>query len=153
MLKKSLVDTAYDIMTEQYDSGNHDAVAFLGLCEKICERLGLSEEAFAGLVSRFYTDMTLDGRFVLKENNTWTLREHELYKNVHIDMNDVYSEDDLSETPKKKKKKSDIFDDTDDLDEEVEDTEEHDDYDEEGEEDPYSDEENLLDEEDSDEND
>lgn len=166
MLKKSLVDTAYEIMTERYDSGDKNPVAFLELCQGICENLGLSEEAFARLVSRFYTDMTLDGRFVLKENNTWSLREHELYKNVHIDMNDVYSEDDLPDTRKKKKEKTDIFDDIDDIDdsedlEDIDDSDDRDDYeDEEVDDDPYAtdeeDEDELLvgdEDEDSDDND
>lgn len=92
--KHSLVDTAYEIMTDRYNKGDVTPIPFMELCEKICEVLEISEEYFSLHVSRFYTDMTLDGRFVLKENNTWTLREHEHFENVHIDMNDVYSMDD-----------------------------------------------------------
>ena len=88
MSEKSLVTTAYELMSERAPK------PFLELCSEICDRLGLSEEEFTRLVSRFYTDLTLDGRFVIKENNKWTLREHEKYKDVHIDMNDVYSMDD-----------------------------------------------------------
>ena len=94
MSEKSLVTTAYELMSEAYDRGDRAPKPFLELCSEICDRLGLSEEEFTRLVSRFYTDLTLDGRFVIKENNKWTLREHEKYKDVHIDMNDVYSMDD-----------------------------------------------------------
>ena len=102
MSEKSLVTTAYELMSEAYDRGDRAPKPFLELCSEICDRLGLSEEEFTRLVSRFYTDLTLDGRFVIKENNTWTLREHEKYKDVHIDMNDVYSmdEEDLEEVKK-----------------------------------------------------
>ena len=101
MSEKSLVTTAYELMSEAYDRGDRAPKPFLELCSEICDRLGLSEEEFTRLVSRFYTDLTLDGRFVIKENNTWTLREHEKYKDVHIDMNDVYSMDDDLEEDKK----------------------------------------------------
>ena len=97
MSEKSLVTTAYELMSEAYDRGDRAPKPFLELCSEICDRLGLSEEEFTRLVSRFYTDLTLDGRFVIKENNTWTLREHEKYKDVHIDMNDVYSMDEDKE--------------------------------------------------------
>ena len=76
MSEKSLVTTAYELMSEAYDRGDRAPKPFLELCSEICDRLGLSEEEFTRLVSRFYTDLTLDGRFVIKENNTWTLREH-----------------------------------------------------------------------------
>ena len=102
MSEKSLVGTAYGIMTDRYDCGEHSPIPFGELCQAIIERLGLSESDFLKEVSRFYTDMTLDGRFVIRENNTWTLREHERYKDVHIDMNDVYADDDSEETEEKK---------------------------------------------------
>ena len=102
MSEKSLVTTAYELMSEAYDRGDRAPKPFLELCSEICDRLGLSEEEFTRLVSRFYTDLTLDGRFVIKGNNTWTLREHEKYEAVHIDMNDLYSmgEEDLEEGKK-----------------------------------------------------
>lgn len=90
MVKKSIVDIAYEAMNQWYDSGRVEAIPFAELCEEVCSRLELIEDEFASIASRFYTDLTIDGRFVIKENNTWTLRKHEKYANVHIDMNDVY---------------------------------------------------------------
>lgn len=101
MVDKSLVNVAYEILSEDYNNGNKEPKPFLQLCSEICDRVGMTEEEFMKLVSRFYTDLTLDGRFVIKENNTWTLREHELYKNVHIDMNKVYSIDEFEDDEKK----------------------------------------------------
>ena len=107
MVDKSLVNVAYEILSEDYNSGNKEPKPFLQLCSEICDRIGMTEEEFMKLVSRFYTDLTLDGRFVIKENNTWTLREHELYKNVHIDMNKVYSIDEFEEDDEKKDENTD----------------------------------------------
>ncbi len=104
MVEKSLVSVAYDILSEDYNSGKKEPKEFLALCAEICNRINMSEEEFTKLVSRFYTDLTLDGRFVIKENNTWSLREHELYKNIHIDMNKVYSDLDVDEGENEKRK-------------------------------------------------
>ena len=126
MVDKSLVNVAYEILSEDYKSGKKEHKPFLQLCSEICDRIGMTEEEFMKLVSRFYTDLTLDGRFVIKENNTWTLREHELYKNVHIDMNKVYSIDEFEEDDEKKDENTD-----------EDDEDESDSYDEEKEENNY----------------
>lgn len=118
MAEKSLVNVAYQILSEDYNSGKTEPKKFLELCSEICDRLGMTEEEFMKVVSRFYTDLTLDGRFVIKENNTWVLREHELYKNVHIDMNKVY---DLEEENDEDGKKDDDSDDSDSFEEKEED--------------------------------
>lgn len=119
---KALIDYAYDIIKERYASVKEaDPITFMQLCRDICERANISEEEFAKQVSSFYTDLTLDGRFVIRENNTWSLKEFEKYENIHIDMNDVYELDDLTETEEEEEEDdseivSDISDDEDDED-------------------------------------
>ncbi len=83
-------------------------MAFGDLMVAVGHELGYdSEEALLKVASRFYTDLTLDGRFVIKENNTWVLREHELFENVHIDMNEVYSLDEYKDDDEAVEKKND----------------------------------------------
>ena len=53
---------------------------------------GMNEEEAEQNISKFYTKLTLDERFVLLEDNTWDLRERQSFDKVHIDMNDIYSE-------------------------------------------------------------
>ncbi len=128
MVEKSLVSVAYEILSEDYNNGKTDPKPFLELCSEICSRVNLTEEEFMKLVSRFYTDLTLDGRFVIKENNTWVLREHVKYKELHTDMNKAYSdlvdEDELDENDRKRTDEngediedSDLSDDSDENDE------------------------------------
>lgn len=96
----SLVDVAYKVMSDRYLK-DQNPVSFSDLLIEVGKELDIKEEEeLMELASRFYTALTLDGRFVIKENNTWTLREHELFSNVHIDMNDVYSDDDDEEGDK-----------------------------------------------------
>lgn len=92
---KSLVDIAYDVLRQEYEEKNSSVpMPFGELLLAVGKVLGMTDEnRLIDLASRFYTALTTDGRFVIKENNTWVLREHELYENVHIDMNDVYSDE------------------------------------------------------------
>jgi DNA-directed RNA polymerase subunit delta len=93
---KSFVDEAYDVLAADYKKkGKPVPMAFNELMMAVGQKRGITkEEELLKMVSRFYTSLTMDGRFVIKENNTWVLREHEKFENVHIDMNDVYSDDD-----------------------------------------------------------
>ena len=43
-------------------------------------------------ISAFYTNLTLDGRFVTLGENVWDLRTRQKFEKVHIDMKDVYAE-------------------------------------------------------------
>ena len=51
--------------------------------------------------SLFYTNITLDGRFITVGENNWDLRSRHKFSDVHIDMNDIYADDeeDVSEEP------------------------------------------------------
>ena len=99
--KESLVDTAYEILTERYADGSIDrekGFSFAALLQEAGARIGLeSEEELSKVASPFYTSLTIDGRFVNKGNNSWVLREHELFENVHIDMNDAYVSDEYEQ--------------------------------------------------------
>ena len=44
--------------------------------------------------SLFYTNITLDGRFITVGENNWDLRSRHKFDEVHIDMNDIYTDED-----------------------------------------------------------
>lgn len=127
MYKQSYVEVAYEVLSEVYDNApevagkkQNYALAFGELAGMVCERMGITnQDDMLKIASKFYTALTIDGRFVLREDNTWVLREHELFDSVHIDMNSVYSED--------------PDEDSEDEDNESSDEERSDDYDEENE--------------------
>lgn len=93
----SYVDLAYQILVDAYDhNGKSVPMKFLDLLKEVGDRLGYTtEDEYLELASKFYTALTIDGRFVAKENNTWVLREHEKYADVHIDMNKIYTDEDI----------------------------------------------------------
>lgn len=90
--RESFVNTAYDIVVK-----NGAELPFATLWNAVCEELGLSEEDRVNRVSYFYTQLTLDGRFVTLGENVWDLRIRHTFDKVHIDMNEVYSDDEEEE--------------------------------------------------------
>ena len=103
---KSLVDLAYEVRTDLYAKEGKDfkPVSFGELLRKVGNLRGITDEnELIARASHFYTELTLDGRFVVRENN----REHEKYADAHIDRNDAYSYDEYEEDEDEEKKEKD----------------------------------------------
>lgn len=92
MLKRSMVEVGYELLEKK--QGPQKFNKFWG---EVSEVLGLDENESEAYISDFYTNLSLDERFVLLEDNTWDLRERQSFDKVHIDMNDIYSEIDEEE--------------------------------------------------------
>ena len=86
-MAKSLLDYAYD-----YVSGKTEQSKFQEIWAYCVKEAGLSEEEANQKVSRFYTNLMLDGRFVTLGENEWDLRVRHKFEKVHIDMSEVYSD-------------------------------------------------------------
>ena len=86
-MSKSLLDYAYDYVSNQSQQSK-----FQDIWAYCVKEAGLSEEEAAAKVSRFYTNLMLDGRFVTLGENEWDLRVRHKFEKVHIDMSEVYSE-------------------------------------------------------------
>ena len=86
-MSKSLLDLAYD-----YVSGQNQQSKFQDIWAYCVKEAGLSEEEANAKVSRFYTNLMLDGRFVTLGENEWDLRIRHKFEKVHIDMSEVYSD-------------------------------------------------------------
>ena len=82
---ESMVDVAFDILNETQRTMN-----FQELYHEITKKLELTDEESLAKIAQFYTNLSLDGRFVTLGNNEWDLRKNQTYDKVHIDMNDVY---------------------------------------------------------------
>ena len=108
LAEESLIDLAYAILEER-----KSAILFNDLVKEIQSLNGLSDEEMKSRLVQFYTDMNIDGRFLLNHESGWGLREW--YKVETI-------EEETAPTVKARKKKSKaVIDDEDeiiDLDEE-----------------------------------
>ena len=120
-MDKSLIEHAYDFVSSQ-----KEPISFAKIWEAVREAAGLSDEEASAKVSRFYTNLTLDGRFVTLGENNWDLRSRHTFDKVHIDMKDVYSDvetsDDDREDDEEEKEYNEIFEEPKDEDDEKSDS-------------------------------
>lgn len=85
MVQKSNLDIAYELVLKK-----KAPVEFNKLWQEVSQIQGFSEEEANAKIGKFYTNLSLDGRFITLGENTWDLRERYVFEKVHIDMNDVY---------------------------------------------------------------
>lgn len=117
--RESKTDIAYRIMQKRKKE-----ISFYELWDKIKEELAkeLAPEDLEEVendISFFYTNLTLDGRFVQLADNKWNLRERVKFDDIHMDMNDIYQEDEESET---ETEETEDYDTTDEFDESYDDS-------------------------------
>lgn len=122
MTNKSNIQIAYELVESR-----GTAVAFNEIWDEVKKQSGMTEEECARELGRFYTNLSLDGRFVTLGENTWDLRKHHTFDKVHIDMNDVYADDDekdLEDMDEEEKEYEQILESDEDRDEDEEDNDE-----------------------------
>ena len=90
--QSSMVDVAHELMTKK-----KKPVDFYKLWQEVCEIKGFTAEQQEELESQFYTNITLDGRLITVGENHWDLRSRHKFSEVHIDMNDVYADEEESD--------------------------------------------------------
>ncbi len=86
--QSSMVDVAFDLMTKK-----KKPVDFYKLWQEVSEIKGFDQNDQEENESLFYTNITLDGRFITVGENRWDLRSRHKFDEVHIDMNDFYADD------------------------------------------------------------
>lgn len=96
---KSMLEVAYEII-----AASETPLAFKDLYEEVSKKLSMTQEDFAERIGEFYTQLTLDSRFVTLIDNTWDLRSRHTYDKVHMDVNDFYSEVEESDDDEEDKK-------------------------------------------------
>ena len=119
-MEKSNLDVAFELVSKK-----KNPVVFSKLWEEVSQIQGLSEDEAKKRASKFYTALSLDGRFITLGDNTWDLRSRYTFDKVHIDMNEVYS-DESDEVEDEDRSEDDYF-----IDEEDEESEDEEDDDEE----------------------
>ena len=87
---KSMSDAAYEIMSKKKRS-----IAFIKLWEEVMNETKVSED----LVAQFYSDLTLDSRFVQLKDNKWDLRSRRKFEEHYVDISKIDLEDDEESAP------------------------------------------------------
>lgn len=84
-----MVDIAYDLMSKKKKE-----VLFIKLWEEVSQIKGLSQTQADDLIAQFYTDISLDDRFVHLKDNKWDLRSRHKFEDVVIDTDAILVDDD-----------------------------------------------------------
>ena len=123
LAEESFVDLTYAILAETHETKNYPE-----LVVEIEQLLDLSKEEMKARLVQFYTDMNIDGRFLILGENRWGLREWYPVEQI---------EEESAPTVKARKKKTKVAGDEgfDDIDLDLEDELEFDDFDEDDDED------------------
>ena len=89
-----------------------EGMSFKELWISVNDELGYDGKIASRKKSQFYTDLTLDGRFIMLENNVWNLKSRYKYQQVEV------KEDEYEEIEDYDDEDEDEFDDEEDEDEE-----------------------------------
>ena len=85
---RSMADVAYDVLSSKKRS-----VQFNKLWAEVCKITGANNNK----VSQFYSDLSLDSRFVCLKDNKWDLVERRKYEESHVDISKIELEEDEPE--------------------------------------------------------
>lgn len=86
--KKSMINVAYEQLKQA-----RKTVGFAELYNLVCEDLHLTDDQKKKAIARFYTDISLDGRFIALPGNNWDLKEHKTSEEVRSTLKVAYDED------------------------------------------------------------
>ncbi|HOJ44492.1 MAG TPA: DNA-directed RNA polymerase subunit delta [Bacilli bacterium] len=82
MVEKSMLDIAYELIVAK-----GEPVSFKDIWSQVLVHLPATP---SDRVARFYTNMTLDGRFVALGGNMWDLRSKYTFKELYEDARGVF---------------------------------------------------------------
>lgn len=101
MNEKSLLDYGFDVL-----SNSKDPIKFVDLFNESLKLSGLelSQQELKVKMSKFYTQLSLDGRFITLTDNFWDLRSRHVFEQVHLDMIDAYSDEEEEEVDEEEQK-------------------------------------------------
>lgn len=92
-MAKSLIDHAFEFV-----STNKNGAKFQEIWEYACKEANLSKEEQDARISIFFTNLTLDGRFVNLGDNYWDLRTRHTFDVSYVDNSYAYAAEDQDDT-------------------------------------------------------
>lgn len=94
-MKKAMIDVAYDLMKTK-----KKAIVFIKIWEEVCQIMAFTKMQEEDNIAQFYSDLSLDDRFVNVGDNKWDLRERHTYREVVVDTEEILideTDDDVEE--------------------------------------------------------
>lgn len=101
-MKKSMIEVAYGVLKQ-----NKEPMPFVNLWKLVSEEMGYSQSQFEDNIAQFYTDLSIDSRYINLSGNVWDLRSrHKLAENVlDTDSLSVEEDEEIEESSELEEKK------------------------------------------------
>ncbi len=124
LTKTELDLLSYTDLTEMILKEEKKSLNTPTIFKKICDLLEYSDEEFGDKIGDYYTSLTIDKRFVFKENNEWDLREKHAVELTLDDEEEIEDEEEIiEEEPEEEIEEENIeindIDDIDDVDDDL----------------------------------
>lgn len=87
--EKSMIEVAYQVLTN-----NNGSMPFVDLWKDVSQEMGFNQTQFEDNIAQFYTDLSLDGRFLNMSQNTWDLRSRHTYSESVMDTDSIAIDED-----------------------------------------------------------
>ena len=84
-----MIEVAYQVLTN-----NNGAMPFVDLWKDVSQEMGFTQTQFEDNIAQFYTDLSLDGRFLNMSQNTWDLRSRHTYSESVMDTDSIAIDED-----------------------------------------------------------
>ena len=88
MSNQSMTDAAFKVL-ESYSK----PIPFSELWNKVSKSLGMNDDLAKKKISVFYTNLSLDGRFVVLKENKWQLRQRLKFADSYVDTSAIEIDD------------------------------------------------------------
>lgn len=87
-MSKSMIDVAYELMVKK-----KKAVVFLKLWEDVSTMMSFTPQQEEDNIAQFYSDLSLDDRFVCIGDNKWDLKSRHKFSEVVVDTDELLIEE------------------------------------------------------------
>ncbi len=106
-MKKSMIEIAYNVLSDHKES-----MPFIQLWTQVAKEMDFNETQFEDNIAQFYTDLSIDGRFLNLPGNAWDLRSRHTFSEGVIDTDSIAidedgDEEELEDIPESTKNKED----------------------------------------------
>lgn len=89
---ESMIETAHEILLNQ-----SEPVPFINLYNQVSEKLGFTPAQHDDNIAHFFSDLSLDNRFISRPKNSWDLKKRHSTQDKKIDLEALSLEDEDEE--------------------------------------------------------
>lgn len=86
---RSMTDVAFELMKKK-----RKPITFRKLWDEVSTTMGFSQAMAENKIALFYSNLTLDNRFVVVEDSKWDLRMRRTFNEIHKDLSDILDDND-----------------------------------------------------------